>query len=75
MQKQKRMKQITAILLIIILLAIVGSTIFFAVTGSQLFWISLFLMFFFPIFLWAMSFAAIMQILPHRTILLWEEPD
>ena len=32
MQKQKRMKQITAILLIIILLAIVGSTIFFAVT-------------------------------------------
>ena len=56
MKKQKRMKQITAILLIVILLAIIGSTIYFAVSGSQLFWMSLFLMFFFPIFLWAMSF-------------------
>ena len=50
MKKQKRMKQITAILLIVILLAIIGSTIYFAVSGSQLFWMSLFLMFFFPIF-------------------------
>ena len=56
MKKQKRMKQITAILLIVILLAIIGSTIYFAVSGSPLFWMSLFLMFFFPIFLWAMSF-------------------
>ena len=56
MKKQKHMKQITAILLIVILLAIIGSTIYFAVSGSQLFWMSLFLMFFFPIFLWAMSF-------------------
>ena len=40
MKKQKRMKQITAILLIVILLAIIGSTIYFAVSGSQLFWIS-----------------------------------
>ena len=55
-EKQKHMKQITAILLIVILLAIIGSTIYFAVSGSQLFWMSLFLMFFFPIFLWAMSF-------------------
>ena len=46
MKKQKRMKQITAILLIVILLAIIGSTIYFAVSGSQLFWMSLFLMFF-----------------------------
>ena len=37
MKKQKRMKQITAILLIVILLAIIGSTIYFAVSGSQLF--------------------------------------
>ena len=59
MKKQKRMKQITAILLIVILLAIIGSTIYFAVSGSQLFWMSLFLMFFFPIFLWAMSFFVI----------------
>ena len=36
------MKQITAILLIVILLAIIGSTIYFAVSGSQLFWMSLF---------------------------------
>ena len=56
MKKQKHMKQITAILLIVILLAIIGSTIYFAVSGSQLFWMSLFLMFLFPIFLWAMSF-------------------
>lgn len=36
MKKQKHMKQITAILLIVILLAIIGSTIYFAVSGSQL---------------------------------------
>lgn len=46
MKKQKRMKQITAILLIVILLAIIGSTIYFAVSGSQLFWMSLFLIVF-----------------------------
>lgn len=44
------MKQITAILLIVILLAIIGSTIYFAVSGSQLFWMSLFLMFSFRSF-------------------------
>lgn len=51
-----KLKRIIAAALILSLLIIIGLTIFFAVTGSQWFWVMLFLMFFFPIFLWAMSF-------------------
>lgn len=49
-------KQVLALLLILSLIAVVGITLYFAVTGSDYFWGMMVLMFFYPIFLWAMSF-------------------
>lgn len=49
-------KQVLALLLILSLIAVVGLTLYFAVTGSDYFWGMMVLMFFYPIFLWTMSF-------------------
>ena len=50
------LKQIFAVILIISLIAVVGLTLFFAITGNEYFWGMMVLMFFYPIFLWAISF-------------------
>ena len=48
-------KRILALLIVLSLLAVAGLTLFFAVTGSEYFWGMLVLMFFYPVFLWAMA--------------------
>lgn len=49
------LKRILALLIVLSLLAVAGLTLFFAVTGSEYFWGMLVLMFFYPVFLWAMT--------------------
>lgn len=49
-------KRIVALLVILSLALIIGFTLYFAVTGSRYFWGMMVLMFFYPIFLWAMGF-------------------
>lgn len=49
-------KRVFALLVILSLLAIIGLTLYCAATGSKYFWGMMVLMFFYPIFLWAMSF-------------------
>ena len=48
-------KRILALLIVLSLLAVAGLTLYFAVTGSEYFWGMLVLMFFYPVFLWAMA--------------------
>lgn len=49
-------KRVLALFVILSLLFVIGLTLYCAVTGSKYFWGMMALMFFYPIFLWAMSF-------------------
>lgn len=49
-------KKFLALLLILSLLLVVGLTVYCAVIGSDFFWGMMVLMFFYPVFLWAMSY-------------------